>query len=190
MNKGMLLKLIIFFSISFIVILVVMTLVVGFLTPNATDSGNPSVAAVSDSTQAVADSSRETNGDSLASGTIDSAAAANNESAIAEQKKLDSLKMALSRAETEKRELEEKLKASENEVPAKNATSELANAKKVAKIYENMGAEEAATILSGLRTDEVVAIIASMKQRQAAKILAAMEPGKAVTISQKLAGLN
>ncbi len=173
----MILKLALFFIISFVVILTVMTLVLGTLQP---DPKNPNE---NQKIEANIDSVRNHPG---ASDTV----------VIRDDRQLDSLKTLLVEMEKENNQLEKDLKSvlakkKADEEKKKNKLSEALqeNAKQMAKIYENMAPEEAAAILTALDPGLAVEIISSMKKRQAAKIMAAMNPDTAVVLSKKLASL-
>ncbi len=60
------------------------------------------------------------------------------------------------------------------------------NMKDIAKIYENMPAEEAATRLEQLEDDLAVRLLKSMNSRIAGKVLAFVEPAKAAKLTEVL----
>ncbi len=171
MDKQQLIKMIIFFSFTFVVILTLMTVILGIF---YTGSGEPAenLTASSD-TLAVADSVKQEA----------------NAQPDERQKMLDSLQSALAKIQAENRKLQEEVKTTVLKKTSRKP-QENRKAKEVAKIYEKMDPVEAAKILSGLKPDLAVAIIAAMKKRQAAKVLAQMEPQLAVTISRKLVQYN
>ena len=60
----------------------------------------------------------------------------------------------------------------------------LKRAAKLAKIVENMPAEDAAQMLEALNDDMVINVLLRLKQRQAAKIMAALPASRAADISR------
>lgn len=172
MDKQHLIKMIIFFSFTFVVILTLMTVILGIF---YSGSGEPAGDMVASS-------------DTLA--VVDSVVQKEKELQPEDpQKTVDSLQSLLSEMRTEKRKLEEQasVEAKTESTPKPQSNKK---AREVAKIYEKMDPAEAAKILSGLKSDMAVAIIANMKKRQAAKVLASMEPQTAVIISRKLVQYN
>lgn len=174
MKKDDMMKMIIFFSVTFIIILTVMTLVVGSFRPAPADVSSQESA---DSTATQSDSLLSANPDGGNTGVAGEAQSADTE------EKFDSLKTVL---QEYKRKIQTQQKKQTGETAQKPSTQ----AKQVAKIYEKMGAEDAANILAGLQIREAAEIISFMNKRQAAKILAAMQPEKAVAISKIIAHFN
>lgn len=174
MKKDDMMKIILFFSVSFIIILTVMTLVVGSFRPTPADASS---RASADSTATQSDSLLSANPDGGNTGIGGEA-----QSADAEEE-FDSLQTVL-------QEYKRKIQAQQKEQSAETAQKPSTQAKQVAKIYEKMGAEDAANILSGLQIRQAAEIISFMNQRQAAKVLAAMQPDKAVAISKIIARFN
>jgi len=172
MDKQHLVKIIIFFSFTFVVILTLMTVILGIF---YSGPGEPAenLAASSD-TLVVGDSVKQK----------DAKVRPDNR-----QNMLDSLHSVLAKMEAENQKLQEEVKKKVQKESTRKPKENL-KAREVAKIYEKMDPAEAAKILSGLKPDLAVAIIASMKKRQAAKVLALMEPQLAVTISRKLVQYN
>ncbi|GAB4337323.1 MAG: hypothetical protein Kow0037_19930 [Calditrichia bacterium] len=160
MKKPELIKLILFFSLSFVVILTIMTVVLGMLQKPAPPAEE---VAVADST-AVVDSVPQAN-------------------------PLDSLQQVLAKMEEENKKLKE-MAEKEPEPEEEEQPEATKNTKEIAKIYENMPPQEAANLLTGLGTDAAAEILAKMKKRQAAKVLAAMEPQTAVEVSKKIASIH
>ncbi len=87
-----------------------------------------------------------------------------------------------------KKEIEKYMRLKEEIERAKAELEEKRDEKisRVAKIYENMPAEEAARKLEKLDEETVVLIISALRARSAGKIMAQMSPDKAASISRKL----
>jgi|GEM_PF-2744026 len=68
--------------------------------------------------------------------------------------------------------------------------AKVANARRLAKIYESMKPAEAARIFKRLSDEEVTLILQGMRQRNAAKIMAAMDTGHSARISKRMGSTN
>jgi len=169
-------KLILFFLVTFIINLTIMTFVVATLqAPAETPKAKQPIAKVDSTivTPATPDSSEKTN-PLLAQ--LDE-----KEKIIQKQQSIiDSLEMVINSIQIKQTR------------PVKTASLEN-NAKslnEVAKIYEKMPAEQAAKIIANLDNDTAARLILKMKKRQAAKILSQLQPDQAVQISRKIANYN
>ncbi|GAB4364541.1 MAG: hypothetical protein Kow0042_03180 [Calditrichia bacterium] len=175
MEKKHLIKLGIFFALSFIIILTLMTIIVG--------------AFRGSSGQTLKSDSLQTSGtDTLSQADSEAVIEKDSTSKILQQ--VDSLREELEKYRSMNLKLEKELRAAKELLAESKKSPEPQNTKTMAKIYENMAAEEAAQILAGLQNDLAAEIISNMKKRQAAKILAQMEPSIALSISKKLVSMN
>lgn len=196
-------KVIIFFSLTFVIIITVMTLLLGsFRTQGGSvTSENDVKAEIPQESIVFRDSSGHT-ADRKTIQVIKRDTIFIKEDNSAERQKLDSLAGALEIMLKKNNDLAQKYKSLQEKLRQQSVKEQKqepiaakpdqrnTNIKQVAKIYEKMGAQEAAKILSGLDTNEVAAIIGFMRKRQAAKILAVMKPRTAQIISKKLASAN
>lgn len=110
--------------------------------------------------------------------------------------KMDSLQLAIreltaaarmkdSLLQSMRMELDQSKKAVPKKVTLPDST-DLKKPVKLAKIVENMPADEAAKMLEPLADDIVIDILLRIKQRQAAKIMAALPPARAAKLSDRI----
>ncbi|MFZ0392047.1 MAG: hypothetical protein WAN36_16420 [Calditrichia bacterium] len=200
MDKKNLIKATLFFTISFLVILTLMTVILGILNTGGKPAelsdaaaGRQTPASQTDSLM-TNDAVSDTPAAHPAEETVKIPEAEPQTTAVPQKElqQLDSLNALLTKIREENQLLKQSLSKREEDAQDQQEkdTRRREAAKQMAKIYEVMDADQAADILNGLNPQEVALIIASMRQRQAAKILAALEPNFAVTISQKIASFN
>lgn len=171
-------KLILFFTLSFIVMLTIMTLVLAFLHSPAPKTSAPENATTNRAVQS----------DSASGAELSRASAQPDPQEIirGQQAKIDSLVNLVN-------QLRQTLQAEQKRTVQQAVTSEKQAAttfSEMAKIYESMSPDAAAKIIANLDNDTAAQVIVKMKTRQAAKILAALDPSQAVAISRKIANYN
>ena len=160
-----LVKLTFMFTLSFVILLIIMTFVVKLSRPDPV----PSDSTMADST-AVPDSL---------------AGISQRDAYPGSENLVDSLQALVSQMESEKESLQLQLAQMQLSSNQEENTT-IANAKQLAKIYENMAPQDAAIIITTLNLNMAVEIIAAMKDRQAARILSSMDPNRAAEISKKI----
>ncbi|RMF54744.1 MAG: hypothetical protein D6748_16045 [Calditrichaeota bacterium] len=171
-------KQILFYILSFIVILAIMTFLVAKF-----QYGGLEPQALADSTEVV---------DSVEV-TVDSTAIKMQlaEETIQKQLRLiDSLKALARKYENEKETLSRKLEQTQASIAQQTNLEFEKRTKEMARIYENMTPQEAAAIISNLNDDVAISVISKMKKRKAAKILEALDPVQAVRLSELMAQAN
>jgi flagellar protein FlbB len=160
-----LVKLIIIFTLSFVVLLGIMIIVVKMSRPDpsALETVMADSAAVSGS---LIDNSRTV-------------------SSPEPVYLVDSLQVLVSQIKSEKEHLQKQLEQIQSETKPEETVT-VTNARQLAKIYENMEPQDAAMIMTTLNLNMAVEIISSMKERQAARVLSSMDPQRAAEISRKI----
>ena len=168
-------KPIVIYTVSFVVILGVMTFFVAkFQSENSRPDALKADSLASDSTM------------------IDSTELKKQlvETTIQRQKQqIDSLQTLLVDVQRQKETLSETVEKTRAAVQEKLKREFEKRTKEMAKIYENMSPEEAAAIIGQLDNEIAVSVISKMKKRKAAKIMEALDPAKAVQLSEYMASV-
>ncbi len=129
----------------------------------------------------------------LAAGTIIGQQTSNKQSTSIEEERLKILQEDIAKKSQELKKLKEEIDAKikkQEELKAQIEKAQDERYQRLAKIYEQMPAEEAATRLEKLDDETATNLILAIKPRQAAKILANVNPEKAAVLSKIIISLK